>query len=148
MGQKEKVSLKAKVYPAGAEQKVVWKSSKKSVVSVSSKGVLTAKKTGKAVITATASNGVRAKCTVTVKKAPKKLSLTTKARTLKKGKTYQIKAKFPAGTCSHKLTFKSSKKSVAAVSSTGKVRAKKKGRAVITVKTFNGKKAKIKITVK
>ena len=148
MGQKEKVSLKAKVYPAGAEQKVVWKSSKKSVVSVSSKGVLTAKKTGKAVITAAASNGIRAKCTVTVKKAPKKLSLTTKARTLKKGKTYQIKAKFPAGTYSHKLTFKSSKKSVAAVSSTGKVSAKKKGKAVITVKTFNGKKAKIKITVK
>ena len=74
MGLKEKVSLKAKVLPLAASQKVTWKSSKKSVVSVSTKGVLTAKRTGKAVITAAASNGKTAKCTVTVKRRPEKSS--------------------------------------------------------------------------
>ncbi len=148
MGLKEKVSLKAKVLPLAASQKVTWKSSKKSVVSVSAKGVLTAKKTGKAVITAAASNGKTAKCTVTVKKAPRKVILNVKAKKLKKGKTYQIRAKLPKGTASFKMTYKSSKKSVAAVSSSGKITAKKKGRAVITVKTYNGKKAKLTVTVK
>jgi uncharacterized protein YjdB len=37
---------------------------------------------------------------------------------------------------------------VATVSSTGKVKAKKKGKATITVKAYNGKKATLKITVK
>lgn len=148
MGVKEKVTLKATVLPAGSSQKVTYKSSKSSVVKVSSKGVLTAKKTGKATITVTSANGAKATCKVTVKKAPKKFSLTAKSKTLKRGKTYQIKAKFPKGTYSNKLTFKSSKKSVAAVSKTGKVTAKKKGTAVITVSTFNKKKATIRIKVK
>lgn len=148
MGVKEKVTLKATVLPAGSSQKVTYKSSKSSVVKVSSKGVLTAKKTGKATITVTSANGAKATCKVTVKKAPKKFSLTAKSKTLKRGKTYQIKAKFPKGTYSNKLTFKSNKKSVAAVSKTGKVTAKKKGTAVITVSTFNKKKATIRIKVK
>ena len=46
------------------------------------------------------------------------------------------------------MTYKSSKKSVASVSSSGKITAKKKGKAVITVKTYNGKKAKLTVTVK
>ena len=37
---------------------------------------------------------------------------------------------------------------MASVSSTGKVTARKKGTAIITVKTYNGKKAKMKIIVK
>ena len=148
MGVKEKVTLKATVLPAGSSQKVTYKSSKSSVVKVSSKGVLTAKKTGKATITVTSANGAKATCKVTVKKAPKKFRLTAKSKTLKRGKTYQIKAKFPKGTYSNKLTFKSNKKSVAAVSKTGKVTAKKKGTAVITVRTFNKKRATIRIKVK
>ena len=44
-------TLKATVKPAGTNKKVVWKSSNKAVVTVSSKGKLKAKKTGTAVIT-------------------------------------------------------------------------------------------------
>lgn len=44
-----------------------WKSSKKSVATVDSKGVVTAKKKGKATITCTLKNGKQYKCTVTVK---------------------------------------------------------------------------------
>ena len=49
----------------GPSQKVTWKSSNTAVASVSQKGVVTAKKAGKATITASA-NGVSAKCKVTV----------------------------------------------------------------------------------
>ena len=148
MGLKEKLTVKASVLPAKASQKVTWRSSKPSVASVSAGGKITAKKTGSAVITATAQNGISAKCKIKVKKAPKKLSLNKKAVTLKKGRKFQIRTKLPKNTASYKITFKSGKKSVAAVTAGGKVVAKKKGTAIITVKTFNGVKAKIKVRVR
>lgn len=149
LGVKEKFKLTAVVSPKNASKPAVtWTSSKPSVAAVSrTGGVVTAKKTGKATITATA-DGVSKKCSITVKAAPKKISLSAKAKTLKKGKTFKIKLKLPKNTASNKITYTSSKRKVASVSSTGKIKALKKGTAVITVKTFNNKKAKIKITVK
>lgn len=52
----------------GKSQKVTWKSSNTKVAAVNSSGKITAKKAGKATITAKA-NGKTAKCTVTVKKS-------------------------------------------------------------------------------
>ena len=148
LGVKEKASLKAEILPAKASQNVTWKSSKPSVVKVTQDGRIQAKKKGKAVITAVAGNGKTASCTVTVKKAPKRISLNAKKKTLKRGKTFRIRVKFPKGTWSNRLTYQSGKKKVAAVSADGVVKAKKKGTAVITVKTFNGKKAKLTVKVK
>ena len=68
--------------------------------------------------------------------------------TLKKGKTLKLKATITPGNSTDKVTFKSSKKSVATVNSKGVVTAKKKGTATITAKTTSGKTAKCKITVK
>ena len=148
LGVKEKFTLKTTITPKNAtNQKVKWTLSKKGIVSVSSKGVITAKKTGKVKVTATV-DGKKAACTVTVKKAPAKVSLKKTKITLKKGKTYKITAKLPKNTASNKITYSSNKKSVATVSSAGKVKARKKGKAVITVKTFNKKKAKLTVTVR
>lgn len=59
--------LSATVLPASAADKsITWSSSKTDVASVSSNGTVTAKKAGTAVITATATNGKSASCTVTV----------------------------------------------------------------------------------
>ena len=59
--------LYATVLPASAADKsITWSSSKTDVASVSSNGTVTAKKAGTAVITATATNGKSASCTVTV----------------------------------------------------------------------------------
>ena len=64
----KKLNLKATV--GGASSQVKWKSSNKKCASVNASGKVTAKKTGKVTITATA-NGKTAKCTVTVKKLSK-----------------------------------------------------------------------------
>lgn len=65
----ETLKLKAKLKPKGSTAKIKWKSSKKKVASVSKNGTVTARKKGKAVITAQLPNGKKAKCKVTVKKA-------------------------------------------------------------------------------
>lgn len=59
--------LSATVLPNSATNKSVsWSSNNEAVATVSSKGIVTAKKAGTAVITATAANGKSASCTVTV----------------------------------------------------------------------------------
>ena len=68
----KKQTLKATVTPKKASSKaVVWKSSNKKVATVTSKGVVKAKKAGTATITATAKDGSgkKASCKVTIKKA-------------------------------------------------------------------------------
>ena len=59
--------LSATVLPASATDKsITWSSSNTDVASVNSNGTVNAKKAGTAVITATATNGKSASCTVTV----------------------------------------------------------------------------------
>ena len=57
----ETLKLKTKLKPAGSTAKIKWKSSKKKVASVSKNGTVTARKKGKAVITAQLPNGKKAK---------------------------------------------------------------------------------------
>lgn len=80
------------------------------------------------------------------KKAKAKIKVSTASKKVKKGKKYKIKYSVVSG--SGKVTFKSSNKKVATVTSKGVVTAKKKGTATITVKIANGNTKKVKITVK
>lgn len=79
---------------------------------------------------------------------PEKVTLKKKKVTLRKGKSYKIKATISPETAYAKLRYKSGKKSVATVNSKGVVKAKKKGKTVITVRTVNNKKAKLIVRVK
>lgn len=127
-----------------------WKSSNKNIASVNSKGKITAKKTGKAKITVTTQKGATATVTITVqKKAVKctKIEVDKKNITLKVKKSYQLKVTKTPVTTLEKVTYKSSNKKVATVSKNGKIKAKKAGKATITVKC--GKKTvKVKVIVK
>lgn len=78
-----------------------------------------------------------------VQAAKKKPKLNKKKVTLYVGKTVRLKVK----NAKKKVKWSSSKKSVATVSKTGKVKAKKKGKAVITAKVAK-KKLKCTVTVK
>lgn len=139
--------LKLTVKPSRTTEKITFKSSKKTVISVAKNGVMTAKKPGKATITATVGKK-KASITITVKQPATGIKLNKTSATLKKGKTLKLKATITPGNSTDKVTFKSSKKSVATVNSKGVVTAKKKGTATITAKTTSGKTAKCKITVK
>ena len=120
---------------------VKYTSSNKKVATVSSKGVVTAKKAGKTVITVKAGK-YTTKVTIRVKKPT--LKLAKSSATIKKGKSVTIKATAaPKGT----VKYKSSNKKVATVSSKGVVKGKKKGTATITV-TCNGVSKKFKVKVK
>lgn len=148
LGKGETYTVKAEMAPELCTDTIKWKSSDKSVVTVNSAGKITAKGTGSATVTAVTGSGQKAEIKVTVKKAPKSVGLEKTSKTVKKGKTYQVKPVIKSGYASYKITYSSSNKSVAAVSSKGVVTGKKKGTATITVKTFNGKTVKCKITVK
>ena len=148
LGVKEKLTLKVSLVPAEATTTLKWKSSNSKVAAVTKKGVVVGKKVGTAVITVTAANGYSAEATITVKAAPDSVTLSKSGTvTLKRGKTLKLKATLPKKTAPA-LTWKSSKPKIASVDQKGVVRALKKGTAVITVKTFNGKTAKVTIRVK
>lgn len=148
LGKKETYKPAIKVKNV-ADKTLTFTSSNKKVASVSSSGKITAKKTGKAVIKAKLSTGRTANLQVTVKKAPSKITTRpARRKTIARRKKFQIKVKLPAGSASNQITYTSSKPKVAKVNAKGKVTAKKKGTAIITVKTFNKKKAKIKVQVK
>ena len=125
-----------------------WTSSKPAVVAINQAGKIVAKAAGTSTITLTTSNGKKATCKVVVKKAPTKLGLTKTSVTVKAGKRFKLQPKFAAGQGAYKIAYKSSNTKVVTVTATGVVTAKKKGTATIVVKTYNGKKATCKITVK
>lgn len=118
--------------------KTTYKSNNTRVAKVSSTGVVTGVKKGIAVITVT-NNRVSRTFKVTVKNP----SLNRTTLNLKAKKNYTLKVQGKIG----KVTFKSSNTKVATVNAKGKVVAKKKGNATITVKA-NGITLKCKVKVK
>ena len=66
-------------------------------------------------------------CPVIIRK-PSKITPDDKSMTIKKGKKRKISYGLPQGSTSSKITFSSSNKKIATVSSAGVVKAKKKGK--------------------
>ncbi|MGN1418905.1 MAG: Ig domain-containing protein, partial [Acutalibacteraceae bacterium] len=116
-----------------------WSSSNTKVAKVSSSGVVTAVSAGTATITVS-SGSVKASCSV---KVTKKVSVTgvklPKTASVSKGRTVTIDATVsPSNASNQALSWSSSDKSVATVSSAGVVKGVKTGTAVITAKTQDG----------
>ena len=135
------IQLKATVTP---KQSIKWSSENKKIATVNKNGKVTGKKGGTTKIIATAKDGTKATCKVTVatvklnaSSMPLQVGTSTKAlkvasKTVKKDK---VKA------------WKSSDSSIASVSKSGKVTAKKTGKATLTVTMKSGAKAPCKVTV-
>lgn len=121
----------------GTKNNVEWSSSKKSVATVNSKGKVTAKKKGTATITAKVA---KKKYICKVKVETPKLS--SEKLTIAKGKTATLKV---SGN-SQKVTWKSSNKKIATVTSKGLVKGVKAGSCTIAA-TVGGKKYNCKVTV-
>ena len=147
--------LSASIQPSGASNRnVTWSSSNSNIATVSSSGKVSAKAAGTATITVTTKDGSKtAKCTVTVKNEPIKVtgvSLNRSQITLFAGKSENLTAAVkPSNAANKGITWQSSNTNVATVDSGGRITARAEGTATITVKTNdNGKTAKCTVTVK
>ena len=143
----KKLASSIAVTPVTSKEKVTYSSSNKKVATVSSKGVIKAKKAGTAKITVKSGSK---KVVVTVKVTGVKttnLSGVPAAKSVSKGKSFKIKAIATPKNTDEKITFKSSNKKVATVISKGVVKGLKKGTATITVQS-GSKKMTCKVTVK
>lgn len=124
-----------------------WKSSNSKIASVKGSKV-TGKKAGKATLTVTLASGVTKNVTVTVQKGAVKTSGISNIKTkmtMKKGEKVYLKPAISPISTFDKVTYSTSNKKVATVSSKGVITAKASGSAKITVKS--GSK-KVVITVK
>ena len=149
------VTLKATILPSDVTNKnVTWSSSNTSVATVSSSGDVKGKAKGTAIITVkTEDGGKTATCSVTVtdSKIPVSgVSLNKTSLSMKVGETQTLTATVtPSNATDKSMKWSSSNTSVATVSSSGVVTAKKAGNATVTVKTNDGgKQATCSVTVK
>ena len=155
---KVKQSFTVKVTMGEGDRVVSWKTSNKKVVSVKN-GKIKGLKAGKsATITVQLASGKKASFKVKVQKpavATKSIKVTNaatgrkqgKKATLKRGQSLKLKAALTPITSLQKVKWSTSNKKIVTVSKSGVIKAKKKGKATITVKSGN-KKYNIKITVK
>ena len=156
---KTKQTFTPKVTMGKGDKVVSWKSSNKKVVSVSRNGKVKGLKAGKtATITVQLASGLKKSFKVKVQKknvATKSLKVVDAATgkkvsskvSLKRKQTLKLAATVSPITSKEKVKYSSSNKKVVSVSSKGVIKAKKKGKATITVKS--GKKTyRIKVAVK
>ena len=114
-------------------------------------GEFTAVKTGTAWVTVRTYNGKEASCRVTVKKAPKSVNISKKTLTLGLGESYSLSSSVPADSASGSRSFRTSDSSIIRMTKTnwtGDFIAVKEGTAWVTVRTYNGKEASCRVTVK
>lgn len=145
----KKVTVKATVTPANADNKTLaWISSNTKIATVSN-GVVKGVKAGRVIITAKTIDGsnISAKCTVTVKQPVTRISLSKKA-TMYTGKKLTLKAKVnPANASNKALTWKSSNTKIAKVASNGVVTGVKAGTVKITATAKDGSRKSATCTV-
>lgn len=149
--QRKQTTTKVKVSMAYGDSIRSWASNNKKIVTVDKNGKIKAgTRTGTAKITVTLKSGKKATLKVKVQTAKVKTTkisgLKTKL-TIKKGKSVTLKPVVSPITSQEKVTYRSSNKKIATVSSKGVVKGRRKGTVTITVKSGKVTK-KIKITVK
>ena len=127
-----------------------WKSSNTKVVKVNNKGKITARKIGRAEVTVTLASELQGSFTVTVqnsKVATERISGVPRKLTIQKGRTKALKPDIYPITSQDKVTYRSSNTKIATVSGDGIIKARKAGKAKITV-TSGKKKVTVTVTVK
>lgn len=139
------------VPPEGAAEcrtVITWRSSNAKIAKVdAASGAITGVKAGSATITAATDNGIERAVSVTVMKAPKKVTLTPVSALLGPGSRVALTPASDPKTASGVYTYQSSNTAVASVDADGVVTGVSKGVATITASSFNGVKATCRVTV-
>ncbi len=155
----KKVTLKATVSPKSAGNKAVaWSSNNETYAKVDSKGVVTTTKAGKGktvTITATATDGTKKKASVkiAIMKVPvSKITVSAPSKKIAAGKKVSLTAAVSPKSAGNKaVTWSSSNKKYAMVSSKGVVTTKKAGKGktvTITATAADGTKKKASVRIK
>ncbi|MFR1202512.1 MAG: transglutaminase domain-containing protein [Blautia sp.] len=146
---KQKYTVKVTGLAKG-DSVVAWSTGNKKIARVSQKGVVTGKARGNTIITIRLASGYTKKIRVYVQKGIVKttaLKISNTRLMLKKGRSYTLRTTVAPVTSQEKVTFKSSNSKIVSVNAKGKIYAKKKGKARITVRS--GKKSRVcVVTVK
>ena len=150
VGESEQLNLT--VLPMDTTDKVTYDAyAYRDVVTVNNDGKVTALKIGNATITAKASSGVTATCTVKVIDYPTIVTGVTLDQTkydMKTGEVFKLNATVvPSNATDKSITWASTDSSVASVSEAGTVSAVGAGKAVITATSGNGVIAACEVTV-
>ncbi|MDD6396184.1 MAG: Ig-like domain-containing protein [Firmicutes bacterium] len=132
------VALKAKTVPSNTTDFVRWESSDPSVATVNTDGTVTGVKRGTAEIYAIASSGVRDVCTVNVLIPAKKVTLNKELYCLYKDDEFKLTAELEPSNSEDPVTWKTSNNRIVTVDEYGNIKAKAKGKAVITAVTASG----------
>ncbi len=148
IGVGDSASFGGHVLPFDAtNQKISWKSSDDSIVSIDNEGIATAHKVGTVTLTLTTEEGgYTATCTVTVTQPVTGISLNKASLTLIKGSSETLTATVTPASASPTVTWKSSNAAVATVLN-GKVTAIGLGKAVITATNTDGRTAQCTVNV-
>lgn len=150
VGESEQLNLT--VLPMDTTDKVTYTAYAYSdAVTVNNAGKVTAMKIGNTTITATASSGATATCTVKVIDYPTIVTGVTLDQTkydMKTGEVFKLNATVvPSNATDKSITWASTDSSVASVSEAGTVSAVGAGKAVITATSGNGVIAACEVTV-
>lgn len=122
-------------------------SSDENVATISQDGIITAHNAGECTLSAQSYNSLTASCTLTVSKAPKKLTLNADNITLGVDESFTLEPEFKNYEYSSTVDYICDDDKVATVDD-GIITATGAGECTITATTHNGKKAKCSVTVK
>lgn len=148
LGVGEITTLRLNLPDGSASHSMVYKSDNESVLSVAQNGEILAKAEGTATVTATAFNGAKAICTVSVMKEPTEIAFTQAEYTASVGDTLPLETVLAEDTASHALSFQSSDPDVCRIDkTTGEITARAAGTVTVTVKTYNRLSATCTVTI-
>ena len=146
----ETLQLNATLSPATAQSNLTWSTTSRKRAPVDENGVVTGAAEGTATITVRTNNGKKATVKVQVVDPLKAVSVKldhTGTVVLNKGEALQLSATLSPATAKSDLTWTTSNRRCATVGADGTVKGVARGTATITVRTSNGKKARVKVKV-
>lgn len=145
LGKKERFQIVPQVND-GASAVFKYTVKNKKIASVTKNGMIRGKKPGRTKVIVKTQNGLKAKITVVVKKAPKKITVSPATLSLTVQQQAQLTVKLSKKSAST-IQYITDNAGVAVVDANGIVTAVGAGTATITARTFNGKTARCSVAV-
>jgi len=126
------------IEPEGFTDEIIWRSTDTDIITVSDKGVITAKKTGTAIVRVNVGK-ISAEVTIVVPQPVTSIALNKTTLSMEARETFTLTADIsPSDAYDKAVNWTTSDSSVATVGSTGLVTAISKGTAVITATAKDG----------